>query len=47
MNHQPELPMVATASEADAEQAEADKDQKEDYEMPALLRKQRRVAAGS
>ena len=32
MNHQPELPMVAvTSSETDAEEAEADKDQKEDY----------------
>ncbi len=46
IQHQPELPMVAVASETEHD-AEGDQEQKEDYEMPAILRKQRRVAAGN
>jgi cell division protein FtsZ len=37
----------ASAPEAEPIAAEADKEHKDDYEMPALLRKQRRAAAGS
>jgi cell division protein FtsZ len=37
----------ASAPEAEPIAAEAEKEHKDDYEMPALLRKQRRAAAGS
>jgi cell division protein FtsZ len=37
----------ASAPESEPIAAEADKEHKDDYEMPALLRKQRRAAAGS